>query len=362
MWSEVVCLDAYGFLMGRLLGFREPISFEPFIRLRHTPRRFLNYLLANAEYRLGRTRLISRPYQAYIDPCNACNLKCPLCPTGNGTPGRKKGMMTLGDFRKALDRLGGTLYSVHMYNWGEPFLNPELFEMVKCVKSKRIAAIMSSNLNVRITDFGEKVVKSGLDYLHVSLDGTDQKTYEGYRRGGSYALAKSNLKAIIVAKKRLGSSTPFVAASYLVMRHNEKGVEKFKKEMLEMGVDSVYVGKVLLEDYEAEKGFLPVNEEFSAYSPDGKRKKQFFGCSFPWTTAYVFPDLSVTACCWNHYFAEEHDVGSLREQPFHKLWNSGKYRALRKVIRDRIPGTKIPCSKCVEGRHPYDAAIEWVAR
>ena len=53
-----------------------------------TPRRLLNLLLVELEYRLRRTRLFGHPYVLVADPTNVCNLRCPLCPTGLGTLGR----------------------------------------------------------------------------------------------------------------------------------------------------------------------------------------------------------------------------------------------------------------------------------
>lgn len=356
-------MDAYRLL--KMVGrFRVPLFFDDLsIAQHHTPKRLLNYLLANLECRMGRLRPASRPYQAVIDPSSACTLRCPICPTGSGAPGRKRCLMKLSDFKRIIDELGGCLYSAFLYNWGEPFLNPDAFEMIGYAKSKGIATFMSSNLNVRMADFGEKIVKSGLDYLYVSIDGSDEKSYAGYRRGGNYALVKSNLAEILDAKKKLGSSTPFTVAGYLVMRHNEAGIEKFKKEMKDMGVDCVYAGRILLKDYNREKGLLPLNDEFNAYSAGGKRKTPFSRCSTPWTTAVILPDLGVSACCRDFKFYEErYDVGNMRGKSFSEVWNSDEYSALRKVVRDRLPGTEIPCSGCFAGLHPNDIAIEWVGR
>jgi len=344
----------------RLEKFREPIYMEECLPLPHTPKRFLNYLLANLECKMGRLRPISRPYYAFIDPSTVCNLKCPLCPTGTGAPGRsRKCLMKLGDFKKAVDALSECLYIVYLYNWGEPFLNPEIFEMIEHTKSRRLLAFLSSNLNVRIENFGEKVVKSGLDWLYASIDGTDQKTYEGYRRGGSYSLAMSNLADVIEAKKRLGSSTPFIVAGFLPMRHNEAVVGRFKKKMLELGADAVLIANVTLSGFEAEKQYLPLDERLNGYLPDGKRKTPFPGCAMPWTTAFVFPDLQVSGCCYAPYYDEKHDLGNLREARFSELWNSPRHVEMRRVIRDRISDSKNPCAQCVEGRHPWGAVIEW---
>ena len=357
----MILLDFHQFLLRAFARFREPIFFEGFVAPRHTPKKFLNYLLANLEYRMGRLRPISRPYQAVINPTDVCNLSCPLCPARNSAKGgRKRSMMRLEDFKKTVDELGDCLYSVFLYNWGEPFLSPKTFEMIKYAKSKGISTFISSNMSVRISGLGGKIVGSGLDYLYVSIDGNDAATYSKYRRGGDYSLVMSNLGEVLKARKALKSKTPFVVAGYLAMRHNEGGVERFKKEMLEMGVDRVYVGRALVVDYVKEKGWLPLNEEYNGYSADGKRKTPFSRCSLPWTSVVIHPNLAVSICCAGlGLFDEGYDLGSLRGRPFPEVWNSNQYSELRRIIRDKVAGTGSQCSKCIAGDHPFDIAVGW---
>ena len=49
-----------------------------------------NFLIACIEEKNYSTNLTSLPYKLIVDPTNACNLGCPLCPTGLGASERKK--------------------------------------------------------------------------------------------------------------------------------------------------------------------------------------------------------------------------------------------------------------------------------
>ena len=42
-----------------------------------------------------------RPFMLMVEPTNFCNLKCPLCPSGNGEMRRPRGNYGLGGFQKA---------------------------------------------------------------------------------------------------------------------------------------------------------------------------------------------------------------------------------------------------------------------
>ena len=45
-----------------------------------TPRKWFNLALIETERRLRRIDVKGRPYILFLDPCNYCNLRCPLSP------------------------------------------------------------------------------------------------------------------------------------------------------------------------------------------------------------------------------------------------------------------------------------------
>ena len=52
-----------------------------------------NFVISCIEEKEFKTNLTSRPYHIIVDPTNACNLGCPLCPTGAGQSQRIKGIL-----------------------------------------------------------------------------------------------------------------------------------------------------------------------------------------------------------------------------------------------------------------------------
>jgi MoaA/NifB/PqqE/SkfB family radical SAM enzyme len=125
------------------------------------------------------------PYHYVVDPTNICILHCPLCPTGRGTLKRSRGKMALDDFKKLIDEVAEYAYFLDLYNWGEPFLHPQIFDMINYASSRNISTRVSTNLNYFDVGMAEQAVVSGLEELVISLDGADQETYETYRVGGS---------------------------------------------------------------------------------------------------------------------------------------------------------------------------------
>ena len=66
-----------------------------------------------------------------------------------------------------------------------------------------------SNLNYFNKDMAKKLVKGGMSYLTLSIDGASQRTYSIYRKGGNFNRVIHNIKLINKAKKRYDSKSLF---------------------------------------------------------------------------------------------------------------------------------------------------------
>ncbi|SVC99611.1 uncharacterized protein METZ01_LOCUS352465, partial [marine metagenome] len=127
-----------------------------------------------------------RPFMMMVEPTNFCNLKCPLCPSGNGQMERPRGNMDLERYRRLIDEIKDHVMLLMLWNQGEPFINKGFLEMVRYAREHRIPVMTSTNGHfVRTLDQALDIVDSGLSEMIISLDGVDQETYETYRVGGS---------------------------------------------------------------------------------------------------------------------------------------------------------------------------------
>ena len=127
---------------------RELFALPPLGGYRLTRRRRLNYYLNRAEYERGRTRLWSFPTRLIVEPASACNLRCPYCLTGAGDVGRPRALMTLELYRRLLDELGDYLFEMELFHWGEPLLNPHVYDMLEMASARGIATTVNTNLAV----------------------------------------------------------------------------------------------------------------------------------------------------------------------------------------------------------------------
>ena len=329
--------------------------------------RLVNLALVETERILGKTRLRGKPYITVIDPVNACNLKCPFCPTGMGTLPLKPGTMSLEKYRELVDEIASHTIKLILYNWGEPFLHKDILSMIKYAHDRKIATSISANLNIIPEGGGEAIVRSGLDDLIISCDGLTQETYEKYRRGGQLETVLKNLEEIAAAKKRLGSRYPVIEFQFLVFKHNEHEAGRVEEFAKKRGADFVRLAKPyvnvdfdeigLAENPEYVRGQYLDEEvsqspEMDIFSPSADQEKcaaHFtppLKCFWPWRTMVINWNGQADPCCGKNYLQ---GFGNVFEQSVSEIWNNRFYRYARAWIRGKAkndPNLKIVCRGC----------------
>jgi MoaA/NifB/PqqE/SkfB family radical SAM enzyme len=327
-----------------------------------TPRKLANLIVVKAQRRLRRERLAGLPYHYFIDPMNVCNLRCPLCPTGRGVLARPRGRMAMEDLKRIVDEIAPYAYRIELYNWGEPLLHPDILEMIRYARGKRIMVGLSSNLNRLDRATARQLVASGLSQLVVSIDGADQETYAAYRRGGQLDQVLENLALLIGERQALGSRTPFLIWRMLVGRHNEAQVEDVERLAYDMGVDSFTTGLLYVDtrDLEQVAQWLPADPAYSPY--DGEEPiENRWDCRDLWESMVINWDGGVSPCCWLHDPA--HDFGNAARDGVRAVWNNPSYLSARRVIGRRgsadtlsgaPDGVETICHRC-QGRPDYMA-------
>ncbi|MCF7792366.1 MAG: SPASM domain-containing protein [Candidatus Cloacimonetes bacterium] len=323
-----------------------------FVRKSFTFRRFINVIKVYFSYLLS---LIFRrafywgfPPIIMIEPTNVCNLKCPLCPTGNDTLKRQKGFMSFDVFKKIIDEVHKKSLMVVLWNQGEPYLNIEFNKMVKYASDHDLFTLVSTNGNLDID--GEDIVNSGLDSMIISLDGTNQKTYNKYRVNGKLENVLNNVKKIVTARKKLRRNNPILRWQFLVMKHNEHELDEIKRMAAALEVDNLELKSIQIYSKEDVHNFLPKNPKYRRYKVKGEDFELKYGiknqCRRIWTNAVVNWNGDVAICCFDK--EGEFKIGNVKDEKLEKLWKSKSIMKIRnQILKDR---KQIPvCRNCLEG-------------
>lgn len=330
-----------------------------------TPRKWANLALIEAERKLRRIEVRGRPYILFLDPCNVCNLRCPLCPTGMNELGRKQGMMSFECFQRYLDPHVPYLFEVNVHNWGESLINKEIFRMIDYAQSRNVGTNMSSNLVIAQPDDLDRLIDAGLEHLTVSLDGADEESYLKYRVRGKFDRVVDNMAELIRKRNARGRRTPFVEWQYIVMKHNEDKVEQAEQIAAKLGVDRIRFIPVGL-PFETRNRQVLADEWFPTKftgRDDGKDIPQTFGqadrpapCYYLYRSMVVNTDGGVSPCCI--VYKDRRDFDHMEDHAtidIGRIYNNEKFRSARALYTatDWEGRKKTICDGCdIFERHP----------
>src|SRR6478609_2380440 len=116
---------------------------------KQTPTRLFNITRTYTSFQTskisGNVNHQGMPVSISIEPTTACNLRCPECPSGLRSFTRPTGMMKKELFESVITQLAPSLSYLIFYFQGEPYLHPNLLEMVRLASSKKIYTATSTN-------------------------------------------------------------------------------------------------------------------------------------------------------------------------------------------------------------------------
>ncbi len=315
---------------------------------RFTPLRLLNLIIAEIQYHLRSAYLYNYPTAITIEPGNICNLRCPLCPTGQKDKGAERGFLELNDFKKVVDEIGDRLMMIRLYNWGEPLLNKNFKAMVDYAVSRGIEVKISTNLSMPLSEQdAENVIDCYLKKIYISINGAGEESYSKYHIGGDFNRAMSNMKMLLEKKRQLNNRYTEIIWLFHVFSHNEHEIETAKKMAGEIGIKlninsmRTDMGKEIFETPEdaikRDGKWLPESKEFNIFDMEKGKVKKDFRCNLLWKETVINWDGSVLPCC--SVFSEKFSFGNIRNTPFRDIWNNKMHIASRKEVASPIqPG------------------------
>ena len=175
---------------------------------------------------------IKLPHFVIIEPHNKCNLKCPLCPVGNGTMERARQSMTLEQYEQLIGEIKPFVRRAIIAGAGEPTFHKQCFEMIRIAEQSGIRIVLETNGSI---DHAEAIVGAGTTEVLFALDGLSSETYEQYRIGGDFDRTIANLERLCRLKRERGSEHPRVNLQFVVMRDNEKDIPALLEFARELG-------------------------------------------------------------------------------------------------------------------------------
>ncbi|MFW6019279.1 MAG: radical SAM/SPASM domain-containing protein [Bacteroidales bacterium] len=302
-------------------------------------------------YLLKKPLVWSYPSSFSLEPTNNCNLNCPECPAGELNMKRARGNINSQVYKSVIDQLAEHAMYLILYFQGEPFLHPDIFDIIHYARSKNLYVVTSTNGHYLDEEKSHQLVNSGLHKLIVSLDGTDQEAYEAYRKGGDINKVVQGIENVVEAKKQLNSRKPIIEIQFLVLKTNEHQIEEIRRLSKSLNVDKLALKTAQVYDYKAGSKYIPRTEKYSRYR---KLKSGNYEIKMPlknrchrmWSGCVITFDGYVVPCCFDKdaSFA----MGNIREHSFKDIWKNENYQKFRKQIFANRQEIEM-CRNCTEG-------------
>ena len=281
----------------------------------------------------------------FIEISGKCNAKCPYC-----TQRRLKqtkhfgGAMSPILFEQILDHLfelgifeKAKTYSIPLYNWGEPFLNTEINDILQILKKKKLYADISSNLIVK-PDIDKELLPI-ISKLTFSLSGFSQDSY-GRIHGASLKKVLNNFEDFYVILRQYSPKT-MIQISWHRYLFNENEFWDAYKYFNRPGIRFLpliafindffvmmdFLKERLSEDRknQFEKDlFLNHIRKRIAYH---KKKSKNYRCP-AWDFLVIDEIGQLLLCCGPSRYDSNHVLGNILEMSAEEIWKSKLSNAL----------------------------------
>jgi radical SAM protein with 4Fe4S-binding SPASM domain len=286
----------------------------------------------------------SYPKTYQIEVFAGCDLRCPLCHAGRLELVREHKVLTLDQFKSIFDKIKPYAELLYLHIWGEPTLNKRLVEMIEYVYEQKPECVtnVSTHGNGLSRSYAERLVKSGLKQLIVSIDGVDQATYEKYRVGGRLDEALQFLRDCSDVKLTLGSDI-LITAQCLETKDTASQRGLFDQMVKFPGIVPVhkplYIGGYGV-DY---KKYLASGASVQAPTLES--------CTALADVVAIQADGRLIPCCLYPEPAERYDLGNILEQSLEELFELPARWEMERRIRSGEAPTRVcenACGRCSE--------------
>lgn len=294
----------------------------------------------------GSDRCFCPPRKIAIEASSFCNLRCIHCAHGADENGkerltRKKSNMTLDTFYKIADEASHFKNSTKLVFalMGEPLMNRNFIEMIRYAHSKGLWTQVNTNAMLLSKEKGKELIKSGVDFIYLSLDGITKETYESIRKRGSFTRVLNNILDFIETKYEMGALDLTIHVGMTAEIVNKHEIDTFVKEFSKLPIDAVYSPKLF--------NWLSAIEWAPSEQPNSKEIYRPV-CNSSYDICGIQSDGSFTPCIYD--FDGRYVSGNVNEDSILSLWNNDLTRNFRRAIVNRnyyeIEKNGPMCSNC----------------
>ena len=347
---------------------------DPVVDTRVDPRRY------HESVKGERTEVAARPpVCVYLEITNRCNLLCTTCPRTYEEL-EPPADMSWDLFRSIVDQLPDLARAV-LHGVGEPMLVADLPRMVAYLKDRGIYVLFNTNGTVLSERNGRALIAAGLDELRVSLDASNRESFKAIRGRDYFNRIVRNVRAFRNLQEREGHTKPQVSAWLTGLKETVEELPAFVKLAAEIGVQEVYLQRLVFFDQSAigkaqpdqalferltreEAASLRQAEDLAralgiTFSASGAASEPGLSlkktdedspwslCRRPWSLMYFTANGRALPCCiapFSQHGYDNYTLGDATQQSLRDIWNGPAYRQFRRALLSDKPSAA--CANC----------------
>lgn len=308
-----------------------------------------------------------RPKLFELEVTTHCSLRCKMCEhTYWDEPNRH---VTLAQFIEIAEKFKGFVWC-GLTGIGSSYMNPDFSKILRHIRkniSKDVFIELYDHFNFLDSKRSEELIDLKIDFMLISVDGSNKEVYERIRPGADFDKVVGNIKYLIEQKKLRNSFFPELAFHYIISSDNIDDVSGFVNFVSEeFGSDcckyiyftailhpfdeiqkmSVEVGREIVEKAEANAKREGVKLIWNTnINPD---KPPIKDCR-AWIEPFIFSDGSMIPCCAgnernNRDSQRATSLGNIFDESLDTIWASQEYSKFRKtILSGEVP---VQCRHC----------------
>jgi MoaA/NifB/PqqE/SkfB family radical SAM enzyme len=304
-----------------------------------------------AECRLQGARTLNQfPGTLQIQTRSGCTSHCLLCPQDTISQMFPEETMDRALFNRIASEAAGEtrLKALALVLQNEPLRDHDLADKIRCfqaLNTSNAIVFIVTNAVLLVPDKVHELLDSGLDMMHISVNGFQREDFEAINRGRHFSVFKANLDYLLKQDlSRLGLHLSFIMNA------------KYRDEL--RSAVSYYRGmglKVHIHGISNRGGLVDrrlIDEYRSAASAESIRNRVFKPlvkrllpcCPYPFFQCSVLASGKVLVC--THDWSRHNIVGDLRTQSIREVWNGKALTDIRRLLLQGRMKDVAACADC----------------
>jgi radical SAM protein with 4Fe4S-binding SPASM domain len=266
-----------------------------------------------------------------------CNSRCTHCVFTNFPEIRRErvkinAFMPPDIFKKIAREAAKHGSVVRISGGGEPLLHPQMLELIEYAKKKGAKVGLITNGSLLTSDVRERLLKSRIDVIEISVDAADKRSYEKIRVSLKFNRVKDNIERLVKRRNELKAKTLVVVSlvNQLDMQKKLEAASRFWKRI----ADHVTIRKYL------RFGRLPADSLSEPYLPENAP------CPFPFERINIDTDGEMRFCGFD--ITGETDMGNVKNSSIAKAWRGEKMNRWRRYLLEGRSDLIPICKKCTD--------------